>query len=162
MARSKVGKALTKSRVKTHGPFDEVANASWEMMRTMASLSNWTKMTDTQRMAVQEVVHKLARIGCGDHLHEDHWNDIAGYGELGARTCVAFPEKVKKTRKAKPAAKKVAKKPVKKAAKRITVTAKSRRSGQDLRDTFPPTTTQPRQRRRNRNAEEAPAQTAAE
>jgi hypothetical protein len=158
MARSKIGAALTKVRRTTHGPFDQVAKTSWAMLRAMAQTPNWTVLNDTQRMALQEVIHKMSRIAHGDHEHIDHWHDIAGYGELGANACVAAQEAAakaarKKVRKAvKPVAKKaITKKPVVKKA----VAKKPARPRQPLPVDPAPSThpQQVRQRRRQRRDE---------
>ena len=159
MPRSRVGKALTRAKPKTHGSFAEGAAITQTIMRALTSGSRWARMSAVKQEAAHMIVHKLHRIVTGSPDHQDHWDDIGGYAQLGADDCVpAVPKKVR--RKAKPAviarleavppkekkpAKKTAAKKVvaKKAArpkpaKKTIVRARSRRSGQDLRETFPP------------------------
>jgi len=83
MPRSSVGKRLVQVRPKTHGDFNEVARTVLALEAVMISTPNWSTMGDVRRMALKEIFHKVARIGCGDLEHADHWDDIGGYAELG-------------------------------------------------------------------------------
>ena len=101
MPRSRVGKALTQARPKTHGSFAEGAAITDKVMRALAGGSRWDKMSPVKREATHMIVHKLHRIVTGDPMHKDHWDDIGGYAQLGADDCEQVPAK---KRKVKPSA----------------------------------------------------------
>jgi hypothetical protein len=126
MPRSKVGVALTQERNTTHGSFDDVASTFARFLATVHNMPNWSRLSPTKQMALGEIFHKVARIGHGDPEHPDHWNDIAGYGELGGRNCAPPAPSLRKARKRVPSIEKIirdkalAKKRVKKpAAKKV-------------------------------------------
>jgi len=46
-----------------------------------------SKLTPTQREALDMIFHKIGRILNGDPNHRDSWDDIAGYAKLAADRC---------------------------------------------------------------------------
>ena len=42
----------------------------------------WQKLSDSQKEALEMIMHKIARILNGDPNYDDSWRDIAGYAEL--------------------------------------------------------------------------------
>lgn len=102
MPRSRVGKALTRAKPKTHGSFAEGAAITDAIMRHLQGGSRWIKMGAVKREAAHMIVHKLHRIVTGDPNHADHWDDIGGYAQLGSDDCTS-PAAVKRRVKKKPA-----------------------------------------------------------
>lgn len=102
MPRSKVGKALTKARGPVHGNFAEGATITQGVLALLQSGSSWSRMSAAKKEAAHMIVHKLHRIVTGNPDHKDHWDDIGGYGQLGADDCAdAAPVKVRKKYKAR-------------------------------------------------------------
>jgi hypothetical protein len=73
---------LLLDRGKTHGEFSECARLTQRLTRVMSNGKNWSQLSDTQRTALEMIVHKIARILSGDPDFVDHWSDIAGYAAL--------------------------------------------------------------------------------
>jgi outer membrane biosynthesis protein TonB len=125
MPRSKVGKALTRARKGTHGPFEEVAKITGSIGDIFRSSRNWSRLSPVAQMALQEIVHKQARILTGDYAHIDHWNDIGGYAQLGADAVVTpGPAKAARPKPQVSLAAVRKKAPVKTAAKKSAVRPK--------------------------------------
>lgn len=76
-------KNILEEREHTHGDFREQADVSQTLKNILPLGPNFYTMTSTQREALEMILHKIARILCGDANHEDHWDDIAGYAQLG-------------------------------------------------------------------------------
>jgi len=76
---------LLNKREKTHGVFREVASMSQSLKELIRSGKNWDKLTDGQKEALEMDASKTARILCGDPNFRDHWDDKAGYSELGGQ-----------------------------------------------------------------------------
>lgn len=77
--------ALLAERERTHGHAPDVAAV---YIAITSALSCGT-VSHTHSMAIDMIAMKLARIVCGDPTYADHWRDIAGYAELGARHCAS-------------------------------------------------------------------------
>ena len=71
-------------REKTHGNFAVTAEIATLVREAMRCGPRWGTMTPRQRVSVEEIAFKLARIVCGDPLHPDHWIDIEGYARKAA------------------------------------------------------------------------------
>ena len=71
------------AREHTHGDFREQADISQTLKDILPLGPNFYTMTSTQKEALEMIMHKISRILCGDANHEDHWDDIAGYAQLG-------------------------------------------------------------------------------
>lgn len=74
---------LSNKREKTHGVYRENANMSQSIKDTLRSGKNWESLSDTQKEALEMIAVKLARLLSGDANFRDHWDDIAGYAQLG-------------------------------------------------------------------------------
>lgn len=72
----KIDKILD-DREKTHGKYADVAALDFEM----SALFNdaLSQMIPTDALAIKMILHKIARISCGDPSFADHWDDIAWY-----------------------------------------------------------------------------------
>ena len=75
---------IIQEREKTHGSYKGTATWSQSIKDMFRSSSNWNTMTDGQKEALEMIAVKLARLLNGNPQFPDHWDDIAGYGKLGA------------------------------------------------------------------------------
>ena len=76
---------LCTEREKTHGDFAARAVLSQELQLRLCMQNNWPNLTSGQREALQMICVKISRILHGDPNCADHWQDIAGYAELGGK-----------------------------------------------------------------------------
>lgn len=67
----------------THGDFTDQAGLSIAL-KTAVARTTAGKFTPVQREAIHMILHKIARIACGNPNEPDHWVDIAGYATLVA------------------------------------------------------------------------------
>lgn len=67
-----------------YGKFVDVANLAQELKETMRCSLNWPDLQNTQKESLDMIVHKIARILCGDPDYFDSWHDIVGYAKLEA------------------------------------------------------------------------------
>lgn len=72
---------ILNERKKTHGDFDRVAETWVQLMNIVDD--NISSDNCGQIAAIYMILLKLARIACGNSDFADHWDDIAGYAELG-------------------------------------------------------------------------------
>lgn len=79
--------ALITERGNTHGDWDKQAKLAQEFKSLVRRSFNATTpsgyLLDRQQEAVEMICVKLSRILTGNPDEPDHWNDIAGYAELG-------------------------------------------------------------------------------
>lgn len=75
--------SILKERGSRYGEFTGHAQITQDLKRVMSSTSNWSKLTDYQKEALEMIVHKIGRILNGDPTYQDSWDDIAGYAKLG-------------------------------------------------------------------------------
>jgi len=73
--------SILEQRGNTHGSFSDnarIATATRELWRDTA---NWSKLRPTQRLALEEIALKIARIlsAGSDCSNPEHWHDGAGY-----------------------------------------------------------------------------------
>ena len=68
-------------RQKTHGNFEKVARLDTELFSTFNTYL-YSSLSNEQYCAIKMILHKIARIGCGDPEFIDHWKDIVGYATL--------------------------------------------------------------------------------
>lgn len=68
-------------RQKTHGNFEKVARLDTELFSTFNTYL-YSSLSDEQYCAIKMILHKIARIGCGNPEFIDHWQDIIGYAQL--------------------------------------------------------------------------------
>lgn len=78
---------LLQDRNKTHGPFKLQAAAAVELKHVMKKYLKDTVMSAEHTEALDMIAHKLARIIIGHAGFKDHWDDIAGYAQLGSKAC---------------------------------------------------------------------------
>lgn len=80
---------ILNEREKTHGDYKDTARLSWSFKHTVreeldSQSKDMRRNVDIgQQEAIEMILHKIARIICGDPNHSDHWDDIAGYAMLG-------------------------------------------------------------------------------
>jgi hypothetical protein len=74
---------LLHDRGLVHGKWEENARLSWYFQLVLMSGANWKELSNSQRVALQMIVHKIGRILSGDMNYRDHWDDIIGYAKLG-------------------------------------------------------------------------------
>ena len=72
-------------RNSTHGDYGMQAGTSQAIQMTMQAGVNWSRLTCTQRDALQMISVKISRILTGNPNHADSWHDIAGYAMLVER-----------------------------------------------------------------------------
>ena len=72
-------------RLKTHGEFREHAVVTQNLKDCVRPLTNWRKLSLSQREALDMIAHKIGRILAGNPNEPDHWHDIAGYASLVER-----------------------------------------------------------------------------
>ena len=75
---------IINERAKTHGDYKTTSAWSQSLKDMFRSSGNWTNLNDGQREALEMIAVKLARLLNGNPQFPDHWDDIAGYGKLGA------------------------------------------------------------------------------
>lgn len=83
--QSKVETILA-DRQKIHGTFADNARLSQNLKALVFAYS--IDLNDEQHEALEMILHKVARIACGDPNHVDHWDDIAGYATLASRSII--------------------------------------------------------------------------
>jgi hypothetical protein len=76
---------LIDAREVTHGDFFTVAALAQGFKGLARKSRNWDKLPPHRREAVEQQFTKIARALEGDCAHPDHWDDNAGYADLGAR-----------------------------------------------------------------------------
>ena len=74
--------ALLRERAATHGPVDKTFGMAAALISALTFDRDWTKPIAPHEFAVINILHKVARIVCGQY-DDDHWDDICGYAELG-------------------------------------------------------------------------------
>ncbi|MGR3808616.1 hypothetical protein SAMN05660772_01863 [Pasteurella testudinis DSM 23072] len=76
-----INQTLT-DREQTHGAFAANANTSQLFKLVARQNPKWQQLSDTQREAIEMILHKVSRAINGDHKHADNYHDIAGYAAL--------------------------------------------------------------------------------
>ena len=66
---------------KTHGDFSE--NADYDQRLKNIIHEKWHKFSYSQKLALEMIVHKIARLLAGNPDEPDHFRDIAGYATRG-------------------------------------------------------------------------------
>lgn len=72
---------ILEQRKQTHGDFKKVAILDAELFSTFNTYK-YSSLSNDQYCAMKMILHKIARIGCGDPEFIDHWKDIVGYATL--------------------------------------------------------------------------------
>ena len=79
--------AILVTREATHGKFSETARVAQELKAIITQAHGWTNLNQAQREALDLIATKIGRVLSGNPNEHDHWDDIAGYGKLGAEAC---------------------------------------------------------------------------
>lgn len=74
--------ATVEERGNRYGTFKDGADIMQELKSVMRSTPNWSKLTPSQREALEMIQHKVGRILNGDPNYTDSWHDIKGYAHL--------------------------------------------------------------------------------
>lgn len=77
--------AISPVRGKTHGDFASNAQIAVPARTAMRATKGWTMLTMAQQLTLDEIQLKIARILSGAADFKEHWDDIAGYANLGGR-----------------------------------------------------------------------------
>ena len=83
---------IINEREKTHGVYKSTAAWSQSLKDMFRSSGNWHNMNDGQKEALEMIAVKLARLLNGNSQFPDHWDDISGYGKLGANSIERVPD----------------------------------------------------------------------
>ncbi|MBP9771434.1 MAG: hypothetical protein KBD16_00705 [Candidatus Pacebacteria bacterium] len=73
-------KKTLQERGKTHGNFSDNAAISQRFKEIIRDYDG--NLSDVQKEALDMIVHKIARILCGNPNHKDAWHDLSGYATL--------------------------------------------------------------------------------
>ena len=77
---------ILEERGKRYGSFEDHSVISQSLKNVMKVTSNYNKLTQDKKEALEMIQHKIARILNGDPEYKDSWVDIAGYSKLIADT----------------------------------------------------------------------------
>ena len=69
-------------RAAKYGSFASQAAFAQYLKTTLHEHRNWDELRDSQKEALEMIMHKISRILNGDPNYDDSWRDIAGYAEL--------------------------------------------------------------------------------
>lgn len=71
-----------KQRGDRYGPFKGHALITQSLKEVMFDSGGWSRLSPSQKEALEMVAHKIGRILNGDPNYADSWHDIAGYASL--------------------------------------------------------------------------------
>ena len=74
--------SLVTARGNLYGKFADGAKIMRALKGVMHKTDGWSRLTDSQREALDMIQHKIGRILNGDPAYDDNWKDIAGYSKL--------------------------------------------------------------------------------
>ena len=81
-------KNIARERNKTHGDYTDVAvyTAQFRQILETATIDRKAdsriRLSDRQRLSLDMICNKIARILAGNPSEEEHWKDIAGYAYI--------------------------------------------------------------------------------
>lgn len=84
LARDMGVDALISERGNRYGKFADGATIMQHLKNVMHQTEGWSRLTDSQREALDMIQHKIGRALNGDPTYDDNWKDIAGYATLVA------------------------------------------------------------------------------
>ena len=87
--------SIIDQRAKTHGEYKSTAAWSQSLKDMFRSSHNWNGLNDGQKEALEMIAAKLARLLNGNPQFPDHWDDVAGYAQLGSASIDAYTEPAK-------------------------------------------------------------------
>lgn len=73
---------ILKQRGSRYGIFKDHALITQQLKSTMKRTEGWSRLSASQKEALEMIVHKIGRILNGDPNYDDSWIDISGYAEL--------------------------------------------------------------------------------
>ncbi len=73
---------VLEERGSRYGEFKTHASITQALKRTMHESSNWIRLSEDKKEALEMVMHKVGRILNGDPEYLDSWTDIIGYTRL--------------------------------------------------------------------------------
>lgn len=71
-----------KERGSRYGDFTDHATICQNVKSAMLHKTNWNRLSDVQKQALEVIADKIARILSGDPNYADNWHDIQGYAKL--------------------------------------------------------------------------------
>jgi hypothetical protein len=74
-------------RSRVHGEFTAESVTTEATRDAWRAAPNWAKLAPYQKVALDMIALKVARILHGDHDYFDHWRDVAGYARLVDERC---------------------------------------------------------------------------
>ena len=74
--------SLVTERGNRYGKFSDGAKIMRALKCVMHNTDGWSRLTDSQKEALDMIQHKIGRILNGDPAYDDNWKDIAGYSKL--------------------------------------------------------------------------------
>lgn len=74
--------SLVNERGNRYGKFADGAKIMRALKDVMHNTDGWSRLTASQREALDMIQHKIGRILNGDPAYDDNWKDIAGYSKL--------------------------------------------------------------------------------
>jgi len=78
--------ALLMEREETHGRFSMNAEIS-QGLKAAFRAHRYSELPPAQREALDMIALKVSRILSGQGHYADHWDDVAGYAQLGSEAC---------------------------------------------------------------------------
>lgn len=73
-------------RQRQYGDFASRCAITQALKRAMTDTPNWSRLSDAQREALEQIATKIGRLLNGDPNHRDSWQDIAGYAIEALKT----------------------------------------------------------------------------
>ena len=83
--------ATLAERGKRYGEFAGHAKITQDIKALFKGHTQWQRLADDQKEALEMIAHKLGRIFNGDPNYDDSWIDIAGYAKLVSDRLTAIP-----------------------------------------------------------------------
>ena len=77
-------KQIVHERQHTHGDFSSHAVCTQKLKDLARQCPNWDKLAPVHKEALEMILFKVGRVLTGDPSFKDHWDDIAGYAQLGS------------------------------------------------------------------------------
>lgn len=76
--------SLIAERGERYGKFAEGAAIMQQLKQVTHATPGWSRLSDSQKEALDMITHKIGRMLNGDPNYDDNWKDIAGYATLVA------------------------------------------------------------------------------
>jgi hypothetical protein len=75
------------ARKAQYGDFSDHARVAQELKDICRAAPSWGNMLPVHKEAMDMVMHKAARLLCGNPNHVDSWHDIGGYARCAEERC---------------------------------------------------------------------------